>query len=117
MKLVAEGKKDMAIKALDKAVAVMPKENVPYDVFVIRLCEAYYSAGASPKATAILKEMMDDCSAKYKYYSTFKSKAVTEEMKENEQIMQYCQQVAEFNKDSVASNAFKKQIENVMAGK
>jgi len=121
MKLVLEGKKDSAIKAIDKAVAVMPKENVPYDVFVIRLCEAYYAAGANAKASAILKEMIADCSAKYKYYSSFKvtnkKESVTEEMKENEQIMQYCQQVAEFNKDSVSSNEFKKQIDNTVAGK
>jgi len=121
MKLVAEGKKDMAIKALDKAMAVMPKENVPYDVFVIRLCEAYYSAGATSKASAILGDMMNDCAAKYKYYASFRSsnkkESVSEEVKENEQIMQYCQQVAEFNKDSVSSNMFKKQFEATVAGK
>jgi hypothetical protein len=121
MKLVAEGKKDLAVKALDKAMAVMPKENVPYDVFVIRLCEAYYSAGANAKAAKYLKDMMNDCAAKYKYYSSFKStnkkESVSEEVKENEQIMQYCQQVAEFNKDSVSSSQFKKQFENTVAGK
>jgi predicted Zn-dependent protease len=121
MKLVSEGKKDSAIKVLDKSMQVMPKENVAYDVFVVRLCEAYYAAGAPLKANAILKEMTTTCAEKYKYYATFKASnkggAVQSEMDENAQVMNYCQQVAEFNKQDVFAKELKSQIDNTMAGK
>jgi hypothetical protein len=122
MKLVEEGKKDLAVKALDRAMQVMPKENVPYDVFVIRLCEAYYAAGAAAKANAILKDMIAESGAKYKYYSGFRSSSskmasVQEEVKENEQIMEYCQQVAQFNKQDSVAKQFRTQIDNILAGK
>jgi hypothetical protein len=121
MKLVVEGKKDSAIKAIDKAMTVMPKENVPYDVFVVRLCEAYYAAGAPEKANAVLKDMVSICSDKYKYYARFRSSnkggAVQSEMEENAQIMGYCQQIAEFNKQDAVAKELKAQMDNAMAGK
>jgi hypothetical protein len=119
MKLVVEGKKDSAVKALDKAMAVMPKETVPYDVFVVRLAEAYFAAGAPEKANAILKEMAATCADKYKYYARFRAAgrggAVQSEMDENAQIMGYCQQVAEFNKQDAVSKELKAQYENTVA--
>lgn len=121
MKLVAEGKKDSAIKAIDKAMTVMPKETVPYDVFVVRLCEAYYAAGAPEKANAILKDMVAMCADKYKYYARFrgtnKANAVQPELEENTQIMGYCQQVAEFNHQDAVAKELKATMDNTMAGK
>lgn len=121
MKLVEEGKKDSAVTVLDKAMSVMPKENVPYDVFVVRLCEAYYAAGAPAKANAILKDMVAESAAKYKYYqsyrSTSKMSSVQDEIKENEQVMEYCQQVCQFNKQDTVAKQLRQQIDNAVAGK
>jgi len=100
MKLVEEGKKDSAIKVLDFTLAVMPNENVPYDVFIVRLIEAYYNAGAVEKANKLAKELVSINAEKTKYYSRFKSRkgAVSQEIDDNLQIMNYIRQIVEFNK-------------------
>jgi hypothetical protein len=118
MKLVTEGKKDSAIKALDKCVAVMPNENVPYDVFTIRLCEAYYAAGANTKAAKLLSDVMDIYGVRYKYYSRFKgtSKAgsMQPEIEESQQLMAYCQQVAQFNKQDETAKALQAKMDTYL---
>jgi hypothetical protein len=101
MKLVAEGDNARAIKALDRCVEVMPKNTVPYDIFIIRLSEAYYAAGAPEKANALINTMVDIAMEKYQYYSRFKgskAKGVSTELEENANILMYAQQVAQFNK-------------------
>lgn len=105
--LVKEGDKQKAIKVLDKCLEVMPKENVPYDVFIVRLAEAYYEAGAPAKANMLLRDVANMTADKYNYFSSFRKEGkgalVQNDMKENEQILGYCQQVALFNKqDSLA---------------
>jgi hypothetical protein len=45
--LLNEGKRDSAVKVLDKCVAVMPDENIPYNYFMIRIAEMYYRAAGS----------------------------------------------------------------------
>ena len=47
-----EQKHDMAIKALDKCMEVVPPETVPFNYFALSLIEGYYQAGAIDKATA-----------------------------------------------------------------
>ena len=54
--LLEEGKRDSAIKVLDRCVEVMPQDNVPYNIFMIRVVEAYYQAASLPKPTGALNE-------------------------------------------------------------
>jgi hypothetical protein len=56
MNLIREGKKDMAIKAVDKCFAMMPTNNVPYNFFAIQLSEAYYRAGEIAKPDKIMSD-------------------------------------------------------------
>jgi tetratricopeptide (TPR) repeat protein len=67
IKLVEEGDNARAVKVLDKCIQVMPKENVPYDVFIVRLSEAYYAAGAVEKANALVREVAKSTAEKYNY--------------------------------------------------
>lgn len=108
MQLAQEGNKERAVEVLDKCLKVMPKENVPYDVFIVRIAEAYYAAGAPEKANALLREIAALSSEKYAYFASFKKAgkggSVQTELEENNQILSYCQQVATFNKqDSLAA--------------
>ncbi len=117
MKLVAEGDSAKAIKALDKCVAVMPKENVPYDIFMVRLAEGYYAAGAVEKANALIRTMADIAVDKYKYYTSFKGKklnGVQSEIDENTNILMYSQQVAQINKQEALSKELKTKSESVL---
>jgi hypothetical protein len=40
--LLAEGKRDSALKALDRCLEVMPDETVPYNLFILRIADTYY---------------------------------------------------------------------------
>lgn len=101
MKLVSEGDTARAVKALDKCIEVMPRSNVPYDIFIIRLAEAYYAAGAPEKANNLIKVIVDLAADKYAYYSRFKGKKlsmVQGQLEENSNVFMYAQQVAQMNR-------------------
>jgi tetratricopeptide (TPR) repeat protein len=66
--LIQEGKKDSAIKVLDKAFEVLPKRNVPYNFFTVQLVEDYYQAGVTDKADKILLEYADIVEQELDYY-------------------------------------------------
>lgn len=69
--LIEEGKKDKAIKVLDKVVEVTPQENVPYDVTMYAITLAYYQAGAADKANVIAKKLFDNFESNIRYYYSF----------------------------------------------
>lgn len=117
IKLVEEGDSAKAIKVLDKCLAVMPKENVPYDVFVVRLAEAYYAAGAVEKGNALIKEVANSTADKYTYFASFrkagKGGLVQSELQENQQIFGYCQQVAEIHRQDALAKELKAQLDKM----
>lgn len=45
--LLEEGKRDSAVKVLDKCIEVMPDETVPYNVMMLRIAELYYRSATS----------------------------------------------------------------------
>ncbi len=117
MKLVAEGDNTRAIKAIDRCIEVMPKNTVPYDIFIIRLSEAYYAAGAPEKANTLINGMVDQAIEKYQYYSRFKgnkAKGVSTELEENTNILMYAQQVAQFNKQDALLKAIQAKSQKVL---
>lgn len=119
IKLVEEGDSAKAVKVLDKCLQVMPKENVPYDVFVVRLSEAYYAAGAPEKANALIREVAKLTTEKYDYFKSFrkagKAGLVQSELQESEQIFGYCQQIAEMHKQDALSKELKTQMDQMFA--
>ena len=66
--LIDEGKRDSAVKVLDRCMEVMPAETVPFNVFVLGVAEAYYRAGEMAKATAILDKMTKMTNGELDYY-------------------------------------------------
>ena len=76
--LIEEGKKDKAIKVLDKVIEVTPQENVPYDVSMYAIALAYYQADATAKANEISKKMFDNSEGNLKYYYSFNRKRLPE---------------------------------------
>jgi len=51
--LIGEGKKDKAIKILDKGIELLPDKAVPYDLYMIGYAELYFIAGVPQKAKEI----------------------------------------------------------------
>ena len=72
--LVDEGKKDKAIKLLDKCMEVTPQENVPYDVTMYAITMAYYQAGANTKGNDLAKKLFGNYESNINYYYSFSGK-------------------------------------------
>jgi tetratricopeptide (TPR) repeat protein len=72
--LAAEGKKEQAIKVLDKCLEITPEENVPFDGTIFSIAIAYYQAGADKKANDLAKRLFDNFEENMKYYGSFKSR-------------------------------------------
>ena len=72
--LIEEGKKDKAIKVLDKCVEVTPQENVPYDVTMYAITMGYYQAGAIEKGNALAKKLFDNYESNIRYFYSFDRK-------------------------------------------
>ncbi|MGI8892948.1 MAG: glycosyltransferase family 117 protein [Bacteroidia bacterium] len=51
--LLANGKRDSALAALDRCMEVMPDETVPFNVFTIRLAELYYLCDTPPSTSML----------------------------------------------------------------
>lgn len=115
--LMEEGKKDSAIKVLDKCMEVMPNSNVPYDVFMIRIIEGYYLTGSKDKAAKLIKELMKLYEGRYRYYNSFKGtkhyKRVEQQVGEAYQIIGYCQQVASSYQDKATADEVQKLLSSL----
>jgi len=87
--LIEEGKKDSAIKVLNKCVEVMPEENVPYDATMWSIIAAYYQAGAIEQPNKLAKRLFDIFENDLRYYSLSKNQAFYgRDMKIAQEILQ-----------------------------
>ncbi len=99
--LNAEGKKDSAIKVLDKAFEVLPQRNVPYNFFTVQLAEDYYQAGETEKPDAILKEYSVILEQELDYFFSQKAAVYKEfdnDAQRNMSIIRYMIDISRRNK-------------------
>lgn len=76
--LIEEGKKDKAIKVLDKCMEVTPQENVPYDATLYYIVMSYYQAGANEKANELAKKLFTNYENNISYYYSFDRRSIPE---------------------------------------
>ncbi len=67
--LVQEGKKDKALKVLDKAMIEMPEATVPYDATMYSICLAYFQAGENKKAKEIAQKLFTMFEGDLRFYN------------------------------------------------
>jgi tetratricopeptide (TPR) repeat protein len=67
--LIQEGKKDKAIKVLDKAQAEMPEATIPYDATMYSICLAYFQAGENKKAKDIAEKLFTMFESDLRFYN------------------------------------------------
>lgn len=67
-KLIDEGKKDSAIKVLDRITELMPHPRFPYDFFMFGIAESYYKANQTEKANRIVLDYAKVSEQKLRYY-------------------------------------------------
>ena len=67
--LIQEGKKDKAIKLLDKAQQEMPEATIPYDATMYSICLAYFQAGENKKAKDIAEKLFTMFEGDLRFYN------------------------------------------------
>ena len=65
-----QGNREKAIRVLDRCMELMPRQSVPYDIFMLPLIQAYYYAGDTVKAKQISSEYMAILVKELKYYNS-----------------------------------------------
>ena len=89
--LIAEGKKDKAMKVLDKCIEVLPHENVPMDYSGLSIGEYYYALGEKEKAEAVMKLIADDAMRNINWFfrlNPHQLASVTRDLQHNLAVMQ-----------------------------
>jgi tetratricopeptide (TPR) repeat protein len=91
--LINEGENEKALKVLDKAMEVMPPENVPLDYSAIYIAEYYYALGEKEKAEAIYDVMGQTAVDNLKWFFSLKPRLRASVMIPFEQNMAVLQEV------------------------
>ncbi len=101
--MLTSGKKAEAIKVLDESLRVMPKETVPYNVFMLRYPDIYYRAGATEKAQLLMRGLLAHTMAEYTYLQDIKDFEPNHEndMRQSIAIISELRRIATQNQDQV----------------
>jgi tetratricopeptide (TPR) repeat protein len=108
--LIDEGKKDKAIKVLDKVIEVTPQENVPYDATMYSIVMGYYQAGAFDKANAVAKKLFSNFESNIKYYYSLDRKDLGSYQNDIEQAQDICERLVYFS-DNFKQTVLSKELE------
>jgi hypothetical protein len=109
--LTTEGKKEKAIKVLDRCLEVMPEKTVPYDYFILPVAEAYYNAGAADKGDKIMFRMLEIYTKNLAYYFSFRGKwagLVDYDKQQSLAVVNRILQIAQLNKNKELTERTKK---------
>jgi tetratricopeptide (TPR) repeat protein len=96
---IQEGKKDKAIKVIDKIIEVTPQENVPYDVTIYGLTMAYYEAGALDKANNLAIKLFDNFETNLNYYYSLDRRDFSQFSSEADQAQDILERLIYFSKN------------------
>lgn len=87
--LASEGKKDSAIKVLDKCIEMLPEENVTYDATIFSITLAYYQADATEKANVLAEKLFGIYEKEYIFYSRRSDAAsLSREIRQSQDMLQ-----------------------------
>lgn len=107
--LINEGKRDSALKVLEKGMEVMPENCVPYNYFIMPYIDLYYRLNKSDKAKEMASKLAAIAESELIYY--FKLKGSRRDMIDNEirmdiRIMQQLSAISKQYGDTEASQKF-----------
>jgi len=106
--LSAEGKKDEAIKVLDKVMAGITEHSYYYDYTAYFIAAAYYRAGAIDKAKALTMKIVRNSEDDVNWVATLSDDAkagLTDDVRQQFQIMQSLSSTAYQTGDSTTAKA------------
>ncbi|MHB8260816.1 MAG: glycosyltransferase family 117 protein [Bacteroidia bacterium] len=115
--LIQEGKKDKAIKILDKAQQEMPEATIPYDATMYSICLAYFQAGENKKAAAIAEKLFTLFEGDLRFYSKLPAihkAAYGSEVNRARQLMMALVSVCYNYKEEALAKSFEQRVSAVI---
>ncbi len=93
--LASEGRKEEAVKVLDRCMEVLPVFNVPYDPYFPDLIESYFRAEKTDRAVSLTTDFCNHYYETLDYYLKQKDYIVSSAMYEIQQALQQTSKVAD----------------------
>lgn len=115
--LINQGKNTKAKAVLDKCLAVMPEENVPYDGTIYTICAAYYQVGEFKKANEVAKRLFDIFEGDLMIYNNLKPNqrsAFSREIDQSKEILRRLIGLSQQFKQDELSKEFMSRITRVI---
>lgn len=100
--LVAEGKKDSAVKVLDKCMTIMPEEKVPFDATIFSTVLGYYQADAFEKANTLAKKLFSAFEEHVVYYASIKASDNSDARREQDIMQRLIYASKSFKQDALS---------------
>lgn len=116
--LVQQGKKDKAIKILDKAMKEMPEETVPFDATMYSITMGYFQAGENKKAAPLAEKLFTLFENDVKYYNRLASRhksAYAGEVRRAKDLMISVMQVARSSGEIELSKRLEQRLPAIMS--
>jgi hypothetical protein len=115
--LLDEGKRDSAVKVLDKAIEIMPERNVPYDYYIIPVIRGYYLANEPDKANEMVRLLASRYGDELRYYMSLSSDLLQytdRELKIASQVVQFCFNITEMFKQDILNKEIKDKYQQYL---
>jgi len=109
-KLIKEGKKQKAEKVIDTAMKAMPRDQVPYNFFMLQFPDYYYKVDEQEKAREIMRKLADTYKQQYNYYAPLGSQ-YQRKYQQAQAVIYRLQQMADRNGD----DEMKQEMSNIMS--
>lgn len=87
-KLVEEGKKDSAIKVLDRCMELFPENKIPFNNTILPVLSAYYNAGTTDFANSLVEKVTNNIYLELDYYFSLNPK-ISGDINSEKQIALY----------------------------
>ena len=116
--LISEGKNKLAKNVLDKCLAVMPDENIPYDATIFTICGSYYEIGETKKANELAKKLFDIFEGDLRIYSAQKPNhrtAYSRDVNQAKEILKRLTGLAQQYKQEDLAKDFINRIQGVLS--
>ena len=116
--LINEGKNKKAKNILDKCLAVMPDENIPYDATIYTICGGYYEIGETKKANELAKKLFDIFEGDLHVYMAQKPNhrsAYSRDVNQAKEILKRLTGLSQQYKQDALSKEFMSRIQGVMS--
>jgi hypothetical protein len=113
IQLMEEGKKDMAVKAIDRCQEAFPNSKITYDYYMMQFADIYYKCGATAKGSKLVETLAGIYEENLNYYSSLSPEFSANYQSDMEQGMAVLDRLASMAKEN-KQEAIAKKIDQFM---